>query len=121
MNEYERDSRQFMLTLIAEHPHLRPGYEEHLEDNDGELLPHLLMADICRWVLAEQDSNPLRVLQLLSWLEVHFAGVGDVMDDVDNVIAVSFIEHLPLPSEPGAGVVLLLGRKMKAEYEQIFS
>ncbi|MFJ5956875.1 hypothetical protein ACIQC5_13065 [Paenarthrobacter sp. NPDC092416] len=110
-----------MRELIADHPNLRPSYEEHLEDNDGELLPHLLIADICRWVVAEQASNPLRVLQLLSWLEVHFAGLGHVMDDVDNVIAVSFIEHLPLPSELGAGVVLLLGPKMKAQYEQFFS
>ncbi|MFK4641086.1 DUF7674 family protein [Paenarthrobacter histidinolovorans] len=115
-----RDSQQFMRELIADHPHLRPSYKEHLDDNDGELLPHLLIADICRWVVAEQASNPLRVLQLLSWLEVHFAGVGHAMDDVDNVIAVSFIEHLPLPSELGAGVVLLLGPKMKAQYEQFF-
>lgn len=110
-----------MSELIADHPHLRPSYEEHLEENYGELLPHLLIADICRWVVAEQDSDPLRVLQLLSWLEVHFAGVGHVMDAVDNVIAFSFIEHLPLPSEPGAGVVHLLGPKMKALYEQFFS
>ncbi|MEI2279048.1 hypothetical protein OHC50_16415 [Paenarthrobacter ilicis] len=110
-----------MSELIADHPHLRPSYEEHLEENYGELLPHLTIADICRWVVAEQDSDPLRVLQLLSWLEVHFAGVGHVMDAVDNVIAVSFIEHLPLPSEPGAGVALLLGPKMKALYEQFFS
>ncbi|WP_159705579.1 hypothetical protein [Arthrobacter sp. 18067] len=113
-----RDSRQFMRDLIADHPHLRPNYDEHLKDNDGDLLPHLLIADICRWVVTEQDSQPLQILQLLSWLEVHFAGMSDAKDDVDNAIAVSFIEHLPLLSEPGADVVLLLGPKMKAQYEQ---
>ncbi|MFJ4286920.1 hypothetical protein ACIPY0_14875 [Paenarthrobacter nicotinovorans] len=116
-----RDSRHFMRDLIVEHPYLRSSYEEHLKDNDGDLLPHLLIADICRWVVAEQDSQPLRVLQLLSWLEVHFAGQSDAKDDVDNAIAVSFIEHLPLPSEPGADVLLLLGPKMKTQYEQFHS
>ncbi|MCP2048982.1 UNVERIFIED_ORG: hypothetical protein J3D58_003054 [Paenarthrobacter nicotinovorans] len=121
MSMGSRDPRPFMRELIADHPHLRLIYQEHLKDNYGDLLPHLLMADICRWAVAEQGSNPVRVLQLLSWLEVHFAGVGHVMDDVDNVIAVSFIEHLPLPSKrPAADVVLLLGPRMKTQYEQFF-
>ncbi|WP_155854566.1 hypothetical protein [Paenarthrobacter nicotinovorans] len=47
--------------------------------------------------------------------------MSDAKDDVDNAIAVSFIEHLPLLSEPGADVVLLLGPKMKAQYEQFYS
>ncbi|MFJ4169722.1 hypothetical protein ACIPY3_09440 [Paenarthrobacter sp. NPDC089714] len=110
-----------MRELIVDHPHLRQIYRQLLEDNYGDLLPHLLMAEVCKWAVAEQESNPVRVLQLLSWLEAHLACEGRVKDDVDNVIAVSFIEHLPLPSErPDADVVLLLGPSMKTQYEQFF-
>lgn len=47
---------------------------------------------------------------------------GVEFDDAvcDRLFAVSFIEHLPLLSEPGADVVLLLGPKMKAQYEQFY-
>ena len=115
-----RDPRQFVRELIAEHPYLQSIYTDDLEDNNGELLPHLLMADICRWAVAERDSNALRVLQLLWWLEFQFETTQDGADPIDNVISASFIEHLPKPTEPGSDVALLLGPKMQARYERFF-
>lgn len=109
-----------MRELIAERDYLRLLYDEHMEDNDGELLAHLLMADICRWVIAQREADPIRVLQLLLWLEAHLETLMQSQDPVDNVICASFIEHLPLSWEPGSEVLGLLGPKMKAVYNQIF-
>ncbi len=37
--------------LIAAHPVLAPILVEHREDNFGETLPHLVMADVVRWLV----------------------------------------------------------------------
>ncbi|BCW36036.1 hypothetical protein StoSoilA2_20920 [Arthrobacter sp. StoSoilA2] len=91
----DRDARQFMGEMVAAHPYLRPIHAEHMDDNEGELLPHLLMADVCRWVMSNHHSQANRVRDLLGWLGGRFEAVGAGGDGVDNVIAASVIEHLP--------------------------
>ena len=54
-------------------PELLPLLEEHLEDQDGEDLPHIFIADVERWVearLVDEDgeSRPA-VRKLLALLE----------------------------------------------------
>jgi hypothetical protein len=44
--------------LIDEYRQLTPLLDEHLEDNDGVLLPHLVMADIVRWLAERVESDP---------------------------------------------------------------
>lgn len=110
-----------MRELVASHPYLQSIYDEHMEDNYGELLPHLLIADFCRWACASQVSSLDSVKSFLISLEHRFDAVGGGGSLVDNLIAVSFIEHLPLPGEAGADIARLLGPKMKAEYDQLFS
>lgn len=71
-----------------------------MDDNDGELLPDLLIADVCRWVGANRNPRAGQMQELLGWLQDRFEIVRAGADGVDNVMAVSFIEDLPAPGNP---------------------
>lgn len=62
---------------------------EHLEDNDGLLL-HLLTADLRRYATEAFDSGRSDVLQRL--LNVINRALVDGTEDVENAMAVSFVE-----------------------------
>ncbi|MGO7021105.1 hypothetical protein [Rhizobium leguminosarum] len=88
---------------------------EHLKDNDGEILPHLLMADYCR--LVERVPSDEWVRSFLAYLEDNFLGQSESLTEL---ISVSFIEHL-LPNESLSGLVVkLLGERMQEEHRRIF-
>ncbi|NEJ10705.1 hypothetical protein GR238_35775 [Rhizobium leguminosarum] len=88
---------------------------EHLKDNDGEILPDLLMADYCRLVERVPDDEWVR--SFLAYLEDNFLGQSESLTEL---ISVSFIEHL-LPNESLSGsVVKLLGERMLEEHQRIF-
>lgn len=70
-----RGPRQFMRNMAAAHPFLLPIHAAHMDDNDGELLPHLLIAGICRCVLVQRASHVDSVRELLWWLEGCFESV----------------------------------------------
>jgi hypothetical protein len=84
--------------LVARHAWLAPILEGHLRDNAGELLPHVLFADLT-WhaadlarragddALADDDLRGL-----LADLDAALLLVSDD-DPVDNVIWVSFVEN----------------------------
>lgn len=100
----------FMGALTYAHPWLLPVLDEHLVDQDGEVLPHLLMADVERWaereiVGAGRDSPHLR--GLLSFLEAAFGTHHD--DEIGEVVSASFLEHLPRPGERAGALRELVG------------
>ena len=70
-------------------PEFAPAIDEHLEDNPGELLFHLLMGDLARFYVSQAlDSTEL---QRRFWMAVdRLAVFGD--DAVQNAIGVSLIE-----------------------------
>lgn len=90
---------------------LRPVLQEHLDDNDGEVLPHLLMADIIRWLVAQRTIDPMGVRSIIDWLESAYSR-GD--DEIRDLIAVSGVEMIPDPGEPGAELRALLGPHLSA-------
>jgi hypothetical protein len=110
----------FTGALVYRFQELLPLLEQHLSDQDGEVLPHLLMADVERWstqAAVSGSSEQLRVVKrLISFLERAFSEGGD---DVQELIAVSFLEHLPRPSEPGAEIRDQLGPNLKKQLEMI--
>ncbi len=63
---------------------------EHREDNDGLLL-HLLTADLRRYATEAFDSGRSDVLQ--RQLNVINRALVDGTEDVENAMAVSFVEH----------------------------
>jgi hypothetical protein len=76
--------------LVGELPELRPVLDEHLEDMEGELLPHLLFDDISSWALA-QDPRSFALARLLGIPDEAYAA-GPV--EVVNLVTVSFVELL---------------------------
>ncbi len=72
--------------LIDEHPGLLPVLKEHLHDNDGEVLPHLVMADVMRWLVRNEDVQPEVCRSVLEWMEPRFRRGSD---DVRGMLAVS--------------------------------
>lgn len=82
--------------------------DEHLDDQEGELLPYLLMADVARWAQATYSSDPDTVGHLLDWLEVEFGTAGPAEKDL---IGLGFVETIPFPPE-GAPLLLRLGPRL---------
>lgn len=95
--------------LTAEIPELKPLLQEHLLDQDGELLPYLLMADVARWAHENATQRPDRVAQLMRRLEQEFAaGDGAIKD----LIGVGFVEMLP-ETPKGDAVLNMLGPMLR--------
>ena len=64
--------------------------EEHVADQGGELLLHLLMGDLRRLAIAAFDRGDGDLLQRL--LSVLDAALRDGDERVENAVAVSFVE-----------------------------
>ncbi|HEY0641843.1 MAG TPA: hypothetical protein VGD39_00370 [Nocardioides sp.] len=96
-------SQGLVTRLVDRLPDLEPLLHEHLREQDGELLPYLLLADVARWAQASFPSEP----QLVGDLVVR----GDF--DVRNLIDVGIVEMLPAAPE-GATVLDLLGPELRA-------
>jgi len=87
--------------LVAAAPELEALLREHLVDYE-ELLPHVFFGDVTRW-LEERGPAPA----VLAVLE-HHIGAGD--EEVQNVVAVSFLEGLG-----DEAVRAALGPRLRAE------
>jgi hypothetical protein len=80
-----------LLELV---PELQPVYDEHISDNH-ELLPHVFMGDVTRYVVQrvcsgeEEEEQP--VMRIIDHLEQCMA-TGD--DQVKELVSVSFVENL---------------------------
>lgn len=83
-----------------------------MRDN-GELLPHVLMAELLRLVGelvgSAQRGASAELQEILELLETEIAGSNS---ETQNVIAVSFLEHLE--AEPFfSGLYALLGSRLR--------
>lgn len=79
---------------------LLPVLAEHLDEQEGEVLPHLFLADVVRWserALSEGRTEELR--RLFIELESEFVGPDE---EVQEAISASFLEHLPRPGTLGS-------------------
>lgn len=96
--------------LVDEYRELTPLLAEHLEDNDGELLPHLVLADVMRWLGARVDSNRDTCRSILDWLEREYRRGPE---DVRGLITVSGVDMIPDPGRPGSVLRELLGPSLR--------
>ena len=106
-------SQDLVSELVGRFPELRALLDQHLADQEGELLPYLLMGDVARWLHEHSGTDPRRVGGILGWLEGEFAR-GDF--DTRNLIDVGIVEMLPALPE-GAAVLDLLGPELRARAE----
>ena len=117
-------TEDFVRSLVRRFPDLEPLLEEHVADNFGELLPHVFFGDLTRWVLSllEPTAGPERFERgsqlrgILSALEMAYAS-GD--DELEELISVSFLEHLPRPGEHHSEIRSMLGARLSAQLRVI--
>jgi hypothetical protein len=84
-------------------------HAEHMRDN-GALLPHALMAALLRFVGSRVcSSEALAILELLE------SGVSGGNGETENLIAVSFLEHLEA-EEFFTELYAQLGPKLRAAH-----
>ena len=99
-----------IVALVDEYRELTPVLEESLDDNEGELLPHLVLADILRWLAARADSDVDTCRSILDWLERAYERGPE---DVQGLITVSGVEMIPDPGHPGSALRDLLGPTLR--------
>lgn len=99
-----------MGALVYEFRQLTPLLEEHLRDLEGEVLPHLLLTDVVRWLAAHVETDLDSCRSIWAWVE-HAYDRGP--DDVRELIAVSGVEMFPSPGQPGAALRELLGPALR--------
>lgn len=97
--------------LVDEHRELLPILKEHLEDMEGEVLPHLVLADVIRWMVAHERVRPDSCRSILDWMERR---AHDPAQDVRNLVLVSGVDLIPNPGQPGSGLRDLLGPTLRS-------
>jgi hypothetical protein len=95
---------------------LRGTLDEHLVDNDGEVLPHPLMSEYERWAEAAWQSGDPELRPFLDLLEDAYA-TGDA--EIEELISVSFLEHLPRIGHRGSDIRELLGPTLQKQLAAI--
>ncbi len=106
----------FICHLSYKFPQLLSILEEHIEDNSGEILPHLLMYEYTN-LLTGSSSKEKWVSDFLTYIEEVYTPLDD---EISNLIAVSLIENLPFEVGKTHWVVNLLGDKMKEYYHEVY-
>ena len=105
---------EFVYDLVDEAPGLRPLLDEHLDDNYGDVLPHLFLADFVRFAVGHlEDPVTLGALEHLE----HAFRAGD--DERQELISTGFVENLPAVGEPGDELRTKLGRALRAEVARV--
>src|SRR3954471_14705300 len=109
----------FVRSIVARFPSLSAILEEHLKDNLGEILPHVFLGDVTRYLpslllAASSGGFPIRreLRDILDYLEEVFSGDGA---ELRELISASFLENLPRPGESGAQLREMVGPTLKRQ------
>lgn len=107
----------FVGALCYRFPVFMPMLQEHLNDNDG-VLPHVLMADVTRWVVQRfhEDPSDATLRQVLNFIESAYTWAKD---EERELITASFLENLPRPGDADATVRALLGPTLLGQLQHI--
>lgn len=100
----------FIDRLVGVAPELAPAFEEHLQDQEGELLPYVFTYEVAKWLDGAATTDRARAADILTWLEDEHTR-GDF--DVRNLIDVGIVEMLPSVPE-GRPVLDLLPPELRA-------
>lgn len=83
--------------LIYAHKDLLPLLDEHLQDNQGEILPHILISGVVRWMVVNRAMKPAVCRSIMGWMEREIVAGPPY---TRNMIDVSAMEAMPSPAEP---------------------
>ena len=112
----------FVRLLAEKYSALQPLLAEHLDNNFGEVLPHVFFEDVTSWIVlltteARTDPDSKRQLaDVLEHLEEAYL-TGD--EGLENLLCASFLESLPGREEPGGEVRGMLGKTLRAKLRAI--
>lgn len=84
-------SAAFACATVFQFPHLLPVLQAHLDEEEGAILPILLISDVTRFVVTQ--LNAPWVDDLIQHFEVHFSLEDDA--DLFSDIVQGFVEGLP--------------------------
>jgi hypothetical protein len=107
------EESDFTQRFVATFPELQPLLDDHLADQEGELLPYLLMGDVADWLTARSTTEPDRVERILAWLDTAYA---EGTFGTRNLIDVGIVEMLPAHPE-GDAVLRRLGPELRSRAE----
>jgi hypothetical protein len=107
---------QFVEQLRRDCPELDSIIDEHLGDFDGEVLLHLLVADVLRLAIELFEAHEIEALDRC--LSVVAAGLGEGDEYVQNTVAVSFVEDTPWWDETKFPFIAAWPEVLRAEAER---
>lgn len=114
------DNATYVRELTEAVPRLQPLLARHVEYFD-ELLSHVFMGEVSRFAVAEfarctdgEGSGCPDLIALLAALEQGFCDGGE---DVQNLIAVSFLENVAEEAVVSPGLLSLFGPLLRREIQ----
>jgi hypothetical protein len=115
MTDLDYDS--FPNRLRATVPGFDRVYDEHVADH-GEVLPHVLLGDLVRFLLKELERHGTGSAALKQAMLLLEGGMGSSDERVQDLVAVSFLENLD-PAEPGFPTIrTLFGPRLEQQYRE---
>ena len=91
----------FIGALCFNYQELVPTLQDHLDEMEGEILPHLVMADIIRWMSSNCNDNAPLVKNIINWMSDAIQKHGQDQEIID-LVSVSGMEMIPDPGKPGS-------------------
>jgi hypothetical protein len=105
----------FVDRLVRAVPALAPLVEENRAGNHRDVLTHPFLGDVARREVDNHLSGDAAARAEVTAVLRHLEAELNLDEEVDDPIAVSFVENLPYDHEPGADIAGLLGPKLTAE------
>ena len=106
MRHEELNSSNFFQQLLIEVPEFTPFYQEHIQDNEGELLSYVLMGDFTRFVYSVQRKATSSSVEARRWqkvlnrsLALLERAINSPDEELESLIWLGFVENLT-PYEP---------------------
>lgn len=109
---------RLVAALAARFDQLMPLLAEHLDDNNGEVLPHVLFWNFTRAVVDSYLGRPSQVAwrEFVMILDEEYKR-GDAY--LRGIVDVSFLENLPFPDEDGHEIVMSLPVGLRAAFDRV--
>lgn len=115
----DKENLEFLNRMLVQVPELSRVYEEHR--NIGKrILPHVLMGDITRFVIAQHQNeldSQTRSSILERCLDFLEKGITEEVEEVQELISVSFLENLAQSDALYDSIRSRLGPSLRAELE----
>lgn len=97
---------EFALTEYV--PEFKQRVEEHIKDQFGEVMQHVLLADFARFLLEMDACDPTNTADA-STIARGVAAIEALLEsgdeDLENAVKVSFLEHTLQSTEARAGCI----------------